>query len=362
MSAHPWSGGESGGAWVASSRPAPGDPAGTRPVDPVDEVLDRSGSKAVLTREGEVELARRIEEGQRRGARAVLGLPAAAREIAAVFGRLSRGEMLSAICGTGCTEGELQRAVREIRTGERQAGQARHELIMANQRLVVTIARKIRREGSQLVDLLQDGNIGLMRAVDRFDHRLGYRFSTYATWWIRQSINRAFFDTGRVIRLPVHVHDKLGQLRKTTRQLFLKLGRRPTTSELATATSLREATVRQLLAANLDPASLDAPLDATEGGRLVDVIADEGATPPTSLVAATELKVHTDDALATLLPREAYILRKRFGFVDGSFHTLKDLSHDFGLTCERIRQIEALALGKLRRNPKTRSLRAFLEG
>ncbi len=256
---------------------------------------------------------------------------------------------------------ELRRSYQNIMMGEDQAEIAKRELIEANLRLVVSIAKKYTNRGLQFLDLIQEGNIGLMKAVDKFEYRRGYKFSTYATWWIRQAITRAIADQARTIRIPVHMIETINKLIRTSRQLVQEYGREPTSEEIAKRMEIPVVKVRKVLKIAQEPISLETPIGEEEDSHLGDFIEDRGVISPAEAVININLKEQTESVLKTLTPREEKVIKMRFGLDDGSEHTLEEVGQSFAVTRERIRQIEAKALRKLRHPSRSRKLRAFLD-
>jgi len=291
------------------------------------------GQYPLLTKDDEVRLAQEIELGK------------AAREE-----QEAGGKSLTAA------------KKREVRKNIRIGDDAERTFVQSNLRLVVSIAKKYQASGLPLLDLIQEGNLGLMHAVEKFDWRKGFKFSTYATWWIRQAITRAIADQARTIRIPVHMIETINKLIRTSRALVQELGREPTSEEIAKRMDIPVSKVRKVLKIAQEPISLETPIGEEEDSHLGDFIEDRQVVSPAEAVINLNLKEQTESVLKTLTPREEKVIKMRFGVGDGSEHTLEEVGQSFAVTRERIRQIEAKALRKLRHPSRSRKLRAFLEG
>jgi RNA polymerase primary sigma factor len=262
---------------------------------------------------------------------------------------------------TGLEIGDFRKIVHMVQKGEREALQAKKEMVEANLRLVISIAKKYTNRGLQFLDLIQEGNIGLMKAVDKFEYRRGYKFATYATWWIRQAVSRSLADQSRTIRVPVHMTDMIGKIVRTTRQMFAEIGREPTPEELAEKLGMPLEKVRKTLKVAREPLSLETPIGEEGDTHLGDLIEDKNAILPIDAMIQSNLRETTTRVLASLTPREERIVRMRFGLGMNSDHTLEQVGQQFSVTRERIRQIEAKAIRKLKHPSRSRELRSFLD-
>jgi RNA polymerase primary sigma factor len=297
--------------------------------DSISLYLKEIGRVPLLTAEEEVSLAKRMERGKDARLRLTQGVDDPA---------------------------ERERLLNAVKDGQA----AQEHLIKANSRLVVSVAKKYVGRGVPFLDLIQEGNIGLIRAVKKFDYRRGYKFSTYATWWIRQAVTRAIADQGRTIRVPVHMYEQINRLTRTSRQLVQELGRDPTTEEIADRLGVPPRKVEQIIRVSQRPLSLEMPVGEEEDSYLGDFIEDAEADSPTDSASQTMLRQVIDEIFESLTPREVRILQLRFGLVDGYSYTLEEVGKKFGVTRERIRQIEAQALGRLRHPSRSRKLRDYL--
>jgi RNA polymerase primary sigma factor len=316
---------------------ASGEHGGGTAADPVHTYLKEIGKVPLLTAELEVELAKRIEAGN--GWAESLAYPAAGGG------------------GGPLTSEHRTRLNRQVRRGQ----QAKEALIEANLRLVVSIAKRYRNRGLAFLDLIQEGNLGLMRAVEKFDYTKGFKFSTYATWWIRQAITRALADQGRTIRIPVHMVETINKVVRVQRQLLQELGREPTVEEIASRVEFPIERVREIQRINQDTVSLEQPMGDEEDFSLSDLIEDQGAEVPDDAATRSMLHEAVRDALGTLPRREREVMELRFGLEDGRVRTLEEVGKAFGVTRERIRQIEAKTLAKLRHPNAAQPLRDFLD-
>jgi RNA polymerase primary sigma factor len=272
-----------------------------------------------------------------------------------------RAEIASVCDEAGLPPVDFKRIVMTVQKGERESNKAKKEMVEANLRLVISIAKKYTNRGLQFLDLIQEGNIGLMKAVEKFEYRRGYKFSTYATWWIRQAITRSIADQARTIRIPVHMIETINKLVRTSRQMLHEIGREPTPEELAEKLHMPLEKVRKVLKIAKEPISLETPIGDEEDSHLGDFIEDKNAVQPLDSAILGNLRETTTRVLATLTPREERVLRMRFGIGMNTDHTLEEVGQQFSVTRERIRQIEAKALRKLKHPSRSRKLRSFLD-
>ena len=360
-----------------------------RTDDPVRMYLREMGSIGLLSRQGEVATAKRIEAGREAMIAGLCESPLSFQAVIIWRDELNDGKVFlhdiidleatyagpdakavpAAVPGvddalateTGLEIGEFRKIVHMVQKGEREARQAKKEIVEANLRLVISIAKKYTNRGLQFLDLIQEGNIGLMKAVDKFEYRRGYKFSTYATWWIRQAVSRSLADQSHTIRVPVHMIEVVNKIVRTSRQMFNEIGREPTPEELAEKLRMPLEKVRKTLKIAKEPLSLETPIGDEEDSHLGDLIEDKNAILPIDAAIQSNLRETTTRVLAFLSPREERVLRMRFGIGMNSDHTLEEVGQQFSVTRERIRQIEAKGLRKLKHPSRSRILRTFLD-
>jgi RNA polymerase sigma factor RpoD-like protein len=347
-----------------------------RTTDPVRMYMREMGTVELLTREGEIVIAKRIEEGIRELLAALAFYPGSVktdprRIRAGGQGRAQAADILVGYLDPAdhvpsaqqiAEQQEIKEINRKMSIGEAKARRAKKEMVEANLRLVISIAKKYTNRGLQFLDLIQEGNIGLMKAVDKFEYRRGYKFSTYATWWIRQAITRSIADQARTIRIPVHMIETINKLNRISRQMMQEMGREPTPEELAERMEMPEDKVRKVLKIAKEPISMETPIGDDEDSHLGDFIEDAGVISPVDSATGPRACARPPNMLAGLTAREAKVLRMRFGIDMNTDHTLEEVGKQFDVTRERIRQIEAKALRKLRHPTRSDFLRSFLDG